>query len=424
MIKIVSPSQLSGTLKAPPSKSFTHRALLCAALSHGNSHILNPLISDDTLVTVKALKTLGVKIQQSESELHIAGMGGVFHPIDDPADLDFQNSGTSLRLLLPMCLLSRKTSFLHGSERLSQRPIKSLVTVLRKLGGKIDTTNFHLPFTVHPSILSGGEIQLDASESSQFVSALLLLAPYMQNDFTLSVENLVSSPYVGITNSVMNTFGVQVEKLHSGYYVVAGQKYKSCSYHIEGDYSSASYFIVGAAISQSPLTIKNLPPQSVQGDFQILKILKSMGCICQIEANAIKIIPHTLTGIAVDMSTCPDLVPSVAILGAYAQGITHITNIGHLRGKESDRINSLKSELEKIGISVSSSEDSLTIQGGEPHGAIIDVHDDHRIAMSLAIAGLQSKTPMTITNAQVVQKSYPKFWDDLKSVKGRVQTIN
>ncbi|MBI3379211.1 3-phosphoshikimate 1-carboxyvinyltransferase [Candidatus Gottesmanbacteria bacterium] len=410
---VIKPSKVSGTIVAPPSKSYTHRAIILAVLSAGNSLIKNALISNDTKATIEACKLLGAKIKRSGNNIEIEGTCGDFPKKKSPVTIDCHESGTTIRLMTGVATISSSKVVLTGDKRLMKRPIGELVRTLKSLGVNISASgnNQFSPVTIKGGSFKGGKINISGKMSSQFISALLLIAPFAKKDTVMIVEDLKSKPYVDITLDMMKTFGVEVEIDGNIYKVKAGQKYKAQKYTVEGDYSSASYFFAAAAITNSKITVKNLNPNSVQGDKYFLEVLKQMNT-------------KNLHGIDVNLENYPDIVPSVAIVAAKASGETRINNIKHLRTKESDRIQSVVSQLSKMRIKVKTTDDSMIISGGNLKGALIDTFNDHRIAMSMAIAGLAAKGETIINNAEVVNKSYPDFWKDLEKVGAKIKIIN
>lgn len=414
MNSIIYPGKIHGKVSAPPSKSYTHRALILGALAKGTSVISNILRADDTLRTLSALKSLGVKIIEKKGAVYIQGTNGHFHLPHHNVSLNAQNSGTTLRFLTGLASLTDGEVTISGSSRLHTRPIKELVKALQSLGIHIDCigrNNEFPPIKITGGSLKGGTIHINGGESSQFISALLLIAPYAADPITIIADRLSSTPYVNITLDLMKHFDASVDIRGNSYKISNRQKYQAKDYAVEGDYSSAAYLLAAAAISKSHLTISNLNPLSVQGDKYFIKILKMMGS------------GSTLYGIEIDMHDYPDLVPTLAVVAAYAQGDTVLKNIGHLRLKESDRVHAIATQLKKMKIAVIEKEDALIISGGKPIGAEIDTYNDHRIAMSFAIAALQAHGKTIIKNAEVVTKSYPDFWKDLKTM-GAQLTIN
>ena len=398
-------------INVPGSKSLTHRALIVAALAEGESLLKNLLLAEDTLLTISALKQMGIKIETLNNTAKIYGKNGKISSPKNPIYLG--NSGTSMRLLTAICALGKGQFILTGNERMQQRPIQPLIDALKiwKVDAYTEKDNGCPPVIIKADGIKGGKTQIDASISSQFVSGLLLAAPYAENDCIIEVKGRLSSrPYVDLTLKVMKDFGIQVENKDYQYFFVPKGNYKAKDYIIEGDCSTASYFWAAAAILKGEVTVSPINADSAQADIGFVWILEKMGCKVEIKENGIKVIGKDLKGISVDMNNMPDVVPTLAVVAAFAKGVTEIKNVAHLRYKECDRLHALANELKKIGINVEEKKGGLIIEGGKPHGTIIETYNDHRIAMSFAIAGL--KVPgIEIINPDCVKKSFPGFWE-------------
>lgn len=415
MKKIRLRSNINSSVKIPGSKSITHRALITASLADGDSLLKEPLVSEDILHTVKGLQALGAKISFSEKGIKVAGTGGDFRPVSEDTQIFLGNSGTSFRLLLSLAALAPGHHVLTGTPRICERPIGELVNALNQLGVEVFCTGIDgfPPVSIRGKGLSGGKAKLSAKQSSQFVSSLLLTSPYAQKDVEIEIlGELVSKPYVALTLEVMNRFGVAVQSEDDKRFKIpSGQRYQAGSYNIEGDASSASYFWGAAAVTEGTSITKNISSANHQGDMGFLSILEKMGCSVEIGSNQVKVYGGPLTGIDVDMSNLPDLVPTLAAIALFAEGQTRIRNVSHLRHKESDRLNSVTQEWKRLGARIEELPDGLVIHGNRPlSGAIVNPHDDHRIAMSLAVVGLRIPG-IEIRNEACVKKSFPEFWD-------------
>ncbi len=400
---------------APPSKSYTHRALIAGALGNGTTKIFNPLYAEDTRLTIKALRALGVSISITPEEIIITGSGGRFHnPKGTLLDLD--NSGTSLRLLTSLALLCRYPVILTGSQRMQERPIAPLARAILALGGSVTfLKNDGYPPLKVGGRLEGGSVTVDGTISSQFISSLLLVAPCAEREVELTIPTTPSSrSYIDITLDVMEAFGAEV--IRDGYtrFMVSNRAtYGGVNYAVEGDYSSASYFFAIAAICGGRVTVKNLKPDSVQGDRRFPEALGAMGCTVTWEEDRVTVErTGDLHGITIDMSTSPDTVQTLCMVAAMATTPTTITGIHHLKFKESDRISSTAERLRSLGGDVSVEDDRITIRPTPLHGALIDPDNDHRTAMSFAVLGL-GIGGITITHAECVNKSFPGFWEML-----------
>ncbi|WP_440949750.1 3-phosphoshikimate 1-carboxyvinyltransferase [Methanosphaerula subterraneus] len=401
---------------APPSKSFTHRALIAAALAEGESLIRDPLMAEDTLLTVEGLRTLGARITGTGSGCLVQGTGGRPDCAEGTV-LDLKNSGTSLRLLSSIALLCTGTSgvTLTGSARMQQRPIGELGDAIRSLGGSVRylAADGYPPCRVQGPLV-GGEATLDGSISSQFISSLLLAAPYAVRPVDLTVARQpVSRSYLEITCAVMAAFGVRVRREGYTHFTVQPARYQGREYTVEGDYSSASYFFALAAALGGKVTVRNLALNSVQGDRHFVSALEMMGCQVTGEAGGVTVErTGPLHGISIDMTTAPDTVQTLAVVAALADSPTTITGIGHLQYKESDRVAVTAGTLRALGCRVEVETDAITIHPGPLHGGVVDPHDDHRTAMAFAVLGL-AVGDVTIKDPACVGKSFPGFWDAL-----------
>jgi 3-phosphoshikimate 1-carboxyvinyltransferase len=322
-------------------------------------------------------------------------------------------------------VLADNDVILDGTRQLKERPIAELIEALRDGGIEIETHNNHelLPLRIKPGKFSGGNMEISGKETSQFASSLLLIAPFAAKDLHLMVKNLKSAPYLDITIDLMKKFGVSVEKVGNTFRLKSGQQYKACYCPVEGDFSSASYFWAAGLITGSTIAVGNLNRKSVQGDRYILEILKKMGAKIEESRNKIIVEGGDLHAINIDMADYPDIVPTVSVLAAFARGRSVIRNIAHLRRKESDRIKALETELTKMGVKIVSTDDSMMIDGSRVHGAVVETHQDHRIAMSLAIAALGAYESTIIRQVEVVNKSYPDFFDDLKKIGAKLKVL-
>lgn len=401
--------------QAPPSKSYTHRALIAAALAVGDSFIANPLEAEDIAVTRGALMGMGVRITTGDCWSRVFGTGGTLSCLPGLV-VDMQNSGTSMRLLTSVALLCKSPVILTGSPRMKERPLGPLAGALAALGGSIGFLEKEgFPPVKVSGGLAGGWARVDAGMSSQFVSSILMAAPYAQRDVTLDLDPGVASPsYLDVTLSVMEAFGVTVEREgYRHFRAAAGIPYLGRKYEIEGDYSSASYFFALAALCGGRVRVGNLNPSSCQGDRQFLAALELMGCRVRSLGEAVEVsCEGDLEGIEIDMSSSPDTVQTLCMVASKARSPTRISGIAHLRWKESDRLESTARLLRSLGGNVSIEGDALIIRPAPLHGGRIDPGDDHRTAMSFAVLGL-SMGNVKITQAECVSKSFPGFWEQL-----------
>ena len=410
------------TVTIPGSKSITHRALIAGGLADGKTILRNYLDCEDTRHTVHGLRAIGVKMARDGKDLIVTGIGET--ACDRPYEkaLFLGNSGTSFRLLLPVLALSKGRFLMTGTPRMRERPMGPLVDALRQLGAEVACVNNagRPPIRITSDGILGGAVTLPGDVSSQFLSALLLSGPYARKGLGITVKgDLVSKPYVDVTIDVMAAFGVRVKRQgYTSFRLSAGQRYQPRDYTVQGDVSSASYFWAAAAITGRTATTRNIHPQGRQGDIQFLEVLEAMGCVVNVKPDRVSVSGGPLTGVHVDMGAMPDMVPTLAAVALFAGGKTTIRNVGHLRFKESDRLNAVTEEWRKLGARVEEFEDSLVVHGGERlSGARVDPHDDHRLAMSLAVVGL--KVPgVRIQNPACVNKSFPRFWDLWDDLEG------
>lgn len=414
----------SHRLAAPPSKSVTNRALVLAALADGRSVLERPLHSEDTAVMVRALAQLGVAISVRRGEIvEVEGTAGRLSPPREP--LDVMASGTALRFLTAVATLVPGAVVLTGQPRLRERPMADLVIALRRLGVQVSTRGVRgrPPVEVAGGGFPGGRVRLRGKVSSQFASALLMLGPYGRTDLELSMRRpTVSEPYVGLTCDLMRRFGAEVEADPGGLRlrVRARGPYGARRFAVEGDASSASYFLALGAMTGERITVTNLDPATAQGDIGFVDILALMGCQVTRGTEGITVSGGDLQGAEVDMVAMPDLVPSLAVVALFAKGVTRIRNVGNLRLKESDRLSALAIELGKVGARVRELPDGLHIdpaRAREPTPALIETYRDHRVAMSFAVLGA-ARGGIAIRDPRVVTKSYPAFWEDLRAITG------
>ena len=409
-------SAINATVRIPGSKSLTHRAVIAAGLARGKSLIKNFLSCEDTLYTVSALEELGVDISIHGEDLAISGTGGEFSHSSDRKEIFLGNSGTSYRLLLSTVALASGEFVLTGVPRMHKRPIGDLVVALNTLG--VEATymeqNEFPPVLIKAGGIRGGRVAIGGDTSSQYVSSLLLAGPYSDRGIEIEVTGtLVSEPYVDLTLDVMETFGIQVERKGYDYFKVpSGQGYSPCQFNVEGDASSASYFWAAAAVTGGTTVTENIYSRKTrQGDIRLLHILEKMGCRVERKADRVLVHGGRLSGVEADMSTMPDMVPTLAAVALFADGKTIIRNVPHLRHKESDRLRVIASGWTRLGSRIEELSDGLIIHGGTTPliGTTVDSYNDHRIAMSLAVVGLRVPG-IKIQNEECVEKSFTRFW--------------
>jgi 3-phosphoshikimate 1-carboxyvinyltransferase len=397
----------------PGSKSFTHRILIASALSDGMCSIENALLSEDTVLTMKALRQMGIRIEEkNDNRLVIFGTKGDLQASTESIYLG--NSGTSIRLLTAISALGKEPYTLLGNARMAERPIQALLDALGQIGVQARSTHSNgcPPVEICGKALSGTTVTISCRESSQYLTGLLLMAPCTEEGLKIGVtEGPVSRPYVDMTIDVMSKFGIAIERQgYDGFQVAGKQAYRSGAYEVEADASQAGYFWAAAAICRKAVKVKGVSQDSCQGDVNFSKVLESMGCSVKNEPDGISVAGgERLRAVEIDMGDMPDIVPTLAVVAAFADGTTVIKNVSHLKSKESDRLTSVVNELVKMGITARCTDDELMVAGGQPQGAEIETYGDHRIAMSFAVAGLAAPGTI-IRDEHCVEKSFPNYW--------------
>jgi 3-phosphoshikimate 1-carboxyvinyltransferase len=412
----------NAAVRVPGSKSLTNRALIVAAMADGPSVLAGALDSEDTRVMVESLRRLGIGVEHDApaSTLRVPGCGGSIPA--DSASLEVANSGTSLRFLAAMLAAGRGTYRLDGTPRMRQRPVADLLAALNGLGAdaRSDLGTGCPPVTISASGLDGGFAFVKGNVSSQFLSGLLMALPYARDITTVEVQGvLVSQPYVSMTLAVMKEFGVPVENRKFRRFDVRPSHYRGREYAIEPDASAASYFFAMAAVLGGTVTVERLGASSLQGDLAFVDVLEFMGCTVAREPGRTTVTGGPLRAVDVDMNAMSDTVMTLGVVALFADGVSRIRNVAHIRHKESDRIAALAVELRKLGAEVEELPDGLVINPPPPdrlRGASIATYDDHRMAMSFAVAGLRIPG-VTILDPGCVAKTYPGFWDDLASLR-------
>jgi 3-phosphoshikimate 1-carboxyvinyltransferase len=408
-----------GHIRPPGSKSITNRALVCAALADGISTLTGALDSEDTRVMVAGLGQLGIKIESRDGgqTLIVHGAGGQVPALE--AEIFCANSGTTIRFLTALTTLGHGSFRLDGIPRMRERPIADLLDALNQLGARATSENNGCPpVMVHANGLSGGMAKIRGDISSQYLSGVLMAAPAARSTVDLVIDGpLVSQPYVRMTVEVMKSFGVEVSagQEWERFHIPAPQSYAARQYDVEPDASAASYFWAAAAVTGGEVTVDGLSAASLQGDVALVECLEKMGCEVRRSADSISVRGPALHGIDIDMNAISDTVQTLAVVAAFAEGPTIIRNVGHIRHKETDRITALAAELRKLGVEVVEHADGLTIQPRSLSAATIQTYNDHRMAMSFAVAGVRIPG-IRIQNPRCVEKTYPRFFDDLGAI--------
>ncbi len=401
---------------APPSKAHTLRAIILGALADGTSKIYNPLLGEDQIALLDCLEKLGVQIIKGDQCLIITGNRGRFKPQN--LTLFANESGVCMNFLISLTSLCQEPILLTGKPGLLKRPVTYLTDALEQLGCKFEylKSKGYPPISVISDKIHGGYTELRGDKTSQYFSSIAIFAPFAEKDVTIQcLGDMVEKPYFDITSEMMRKFGVDIINEDYKTIKISNEiQYKSTNINIEGDYSSASYFFIGAAIAKRKIIVTGLYRNSFQGDKYILDILEKMGCIITYNCNDITMEGCDLKPIQVDMSDIPDLVPGVAILAANATGKSILQNVGHLKFKECDRIDAIITGLQLMGIKAVFENNNLVIEGSKQiHGSVIDSFNDHRIAMSFGIAGLVTGNQI-IKDEGCVSKSFPNFWEEME----------
>jgi 3-phosphoshikimate 1-carboxyvinyltransferase len=415
-------SKIDGEVNLPGSKSLSNRALLLAALAEGTSKITNLLESDDTRHMLNALKILGVNYQLSEdkTECVIEGNGGAFEHSAE-IELFLGNAGTAMRPLTAALCLGKGRYHMTGEPRMEERPIGHLVDALRQAGAKItyEKNEGYPPLYIDADGLEGGEVEIDGAISSQFLTALLMAAPLIKHDTTIKIKGeLVSKPYIDITLDIMKDFGVTVENSdYQTFKVKGGQKYSAVeSFMVEGDASSASYFLAAAAIKGGRVKVTGIGKKSIQGDIRFADVLEKMGAKVEWGDTYITVSRGELHAIDMDFNHIPDAAMTIATTALFAEGTTTLRNIYNWRVKETDRLSAMATELRKVGAEVEEGEDYLKVTPPAvlKHAAI-DTYDDHRMAMCFSLLALDPAS-VTINEPECTAKTFPSYFDILESI--------
>ncbi|CZQ81109.1 epsp synthase signature 2 [Trichococcus palustris] len=423
------PQKLSGSVTVPPSKSLAHRAVICAALSDGSCKIDNIALSDDIIATTEAMKTFGATIEQDGSTLTIHGAGRNVKRTGDAASseervIDCNESGSTLRFIVPIATLFAGVSRFVGRGNLGKRPLTIYYDIFEEQGISYQATEDELNLTVD-GMLKPGHFSFPGNVSSQFITGLLFTLPLLAGDSVITITTpLESVGYIDLTLQVMKDFGVDIENQGNQKFIIKGnQSYHATDYRIEGDYSQAAFFLCADALGNA-VQVEDLSKDSLQGDRAVVSILEAMGVTFQqVDTGMIGTANEGLHGTLIDAAQCPDIIPVVALTACLSEGRTEIINAGRLRIKECDRLEATASQLKKLGADIQELPEGLLINGIKSlkGGERVWSFKDHRIAMMLAIAATVCEEPITVTDAECVSKSYPNFWEDYQSIGGKIQ---
>ncbi|MCQ1531302.1 3-phosphoshikimate 1-carboxyvinyltransferase [Lutispora saccharofermentans] len=424
-VKIM-PSKLRGTINVPPSKSMAHRVVICGGLGAGKSSISNIDLSDDLTATIEGMRALGSEIEKSSSGFIINGAEFL-----DNANAAFTNvidcneSGTTLRLLIPISLTKENSVVFTGRGNLGKRPLDLYYEIFEKHGISYEYEKDGLNLKIKGS-MKPGEYKIRGDISSQFISGLLLALPLLDGDSKITVTtDMESRGYIDLTIDMQKRFGIDIQQSKSReFYIKGRQIYKPTDYAVEGDFSQGAFYLVAGALGND-IKCKGLNIDSLQGDKAVLGIIEAMGGKVETKGGYIQAYGADTQGTVIDGSQFPDIIPILAVLGALSRGTTKIVNAGRLRIKECDRLKAICEGLRNLGADIRELEDGLIINGRKSlDGGIADSWNDHRIAMSLAIASTRCKDAVTIRNSHAVKKSYPGFWNDFKSLGGNADEWN
>ena len=415
----ICPSQISGKVMAPSSKSYTHRAVILSSLANGQSQIYNPLISRDTNASIDACKLLGANISLHDDHMIINGPSQLQTPKNT---INVENSGTTLRILAGISNLTSPDAdvIITGDESIQKRPIQPLLNSLNDIGGKCFSMNGdgHPPIIVKGGGIKGGVTQIQGNISSQFISSLLITATQAEKETIIKLDGTpVSTPYIDMTTSLLAKFGAKIQSDNHSQFIVEPKNFSPQKIQVPGDFSSASILMALAAVNKSKITVTNLNINSIQGDIKILDILREMGAKISINENEITVSSSGLSGNSFNLNDTPDLLPVVAVMALSAEGETIISGVEHARFKESDRIKILYNELSKLGVKIIEKKDGLKIIGTKKlRGNELNCYGDHRLFMVLCVASTICDTPCIINGAESIDISYPLFLRDIKQL--------
>ncbi|MBP3425827.1 MAG: 3-phosphoshikimate 1-carboxyvinyltransferase [Rikenellaceae bacterium] len=412
MDKTVRRGRVTGCVTPPSSKSYAQRAIAAALLAQGTTTLRGVELCDDTEAALDVIQTLGATVEKIDN--HTYKIEGGLAPRTNL--LNIGESGLSTRLFTPIASLCNTPITLTGHGSIMRRPVAMMTGPLEKLGVEVHCKDGLLPITVKGP-LHGGEVEVDGTVSSQFITGLLTALPCAAEDTVIHVNTLNSKPYIDMTISTAASFGVDiVHRDYKEFFVSGGQKYKAVDYKIEGDWSGASCLLVAGAVA-GEVTVNNLNPLSLQADKAIIDALTDAGAEITTDGDSVRVVSRELRAFEFDATDCPDLFPALATLAANCSGESVITGTNRLQSKESNRAETIASEFGKLGVEVDISEENvMRIRGGVPHGGTVDSHGDHRIAMTLAVLALNATEDVTITGAESVHKSYKDFWEDYDKI--------
>ena len=415
MIAEISASKLKGSVAIPASKSHSIRALLIATLAEGTSELINPLVSADVRSCIDTCRAMGADITIKSDRLIVKGTGGKISA--PPKAIDVGNSGTTIYLAASIAALTNSPIIFDGDEQIRYRSATNLLEALKALGADVTSADKGCaPFSVSGPI-RGGEVSIECP-ASQYLSSLLLAAPLFDGETIINVTLLNEQPYAEITLRWLDEQGIKYTNENFKRFIIPGnQKYKSFNKEIPADFSSGTFFLCAAAITQSELTLTGLDMTDSQGDKEVIHMLEKLGCETTIGSDFIKIQGKPMTGCELDLNSTPDALPALAATACFAEGETHLSNVPQAREKETDRIDVMTKELRKMGANIIELDDGMKIRKSDLTGTDVKGHGDHRVVMALAIAALESKGSTRVDTAEAVDITFPGFFDHLDSVK-------
>ncbi|MCR5647633.1 MAG: 3-phosphoshikimate 1-carboxyvinyltransferase [Acholeplasmatales bacterium] len=415
---IITPNKLHGEVIIPPSKSLSHRAIIAASLASGKSKISNVLYSNDIKATINAMRACGAKIEEFEDYLIIEGS----NVIRKENIIDANESGSTIRFMIPIALVANEEVTFIGHNHLVKRPLDTFLEIFDKQGIKYERGEDYLPLKVKGGLKSG-EFTVRGDISSQFITGLLYALPLLDGDSIIHISTeLESKGYIDLTIDILKMFGIEIEnRNYQDFYIKGNQKYKPCDYIIEGDYSQSAFFLVANALG-ADIKLKAMEEKSHQGDKKIIDDMKAFGFDSKFSNGELILSGNESKGAIIDFSQSPDLGPALTVLASLSKGRSEFINASRLRIKECDRITCMKEEINKLGGNVTELQDGMIIDGVDMlHGGVVDSHNDHRVAMSLAMATLKMDGELKILNASSVSKSFPHFWKVFESLGGKIR---
>ena len=415
---IITPNKLSGSVVIPPSKSLSHRAIIAASLAKGKSKISNVMYSNDIKATINAMRACGAKIEEYKDYLIIEGSD----VIRKESIIDANESGSTIRFMIPIALVSDEEITFVGKNHLVKRPLDTFLEIFDKQGIKYERGEDYLPLKVNGGLKSG-EFTVRGDISSQFITGLLYALPLLDGDSVIHISTeMESKGYIDLTIDILKMFGIEIEnRNYQEYYIKGNQKYKPCDYTIEGDYSQSAFFLVANALG-ADIKLLAMEEKSHQGDKKIINDMNDFGFSTKFINNELVIDKKNPHSAIIDFSQSPDLGPALTVLASLVPGKSEFVNAGRLRIKECDRITCMKEEINKLGGNVEELPDGMIINGvNKLQGGVVDSHNDHRVAMSLAMATLKMDGELKILNASSVSKSFPNFWEVFENLGGKVR---